>query len=299
MDDLDLSDLLESWLLSLRAQRKSKETLTSYATGVRQFLAYCDRAGRAPRLDLPTLDAFTVHLLDANVEASTARARHMAVRYFSAWLASPEVQEIDRDELLGAKPPKLDEKVVVPLSPEEIGALLGACRGKTFIDRRDEAIVRLMLETGARRSETADMLLSETDARAGTAIIRRGKGGKGRVVPFSPQCGVVIDRYVRERKKHRLADTDQLWLGGGNQTFTYMGLWRALQRRAQKAGISHFHPHRMRHTAATRWLEAGGSQDGLMAVAGWTTPAMLHRYVKATQSTRAAAEARRLNLGDL
>jgi hypothetical protein len=36
-----------------------------------------------------------------------------------------------------------------------------------------------------------------------------------------------------------------------------------------------------------------------MAVAGWTDPAMLHRYVKASQSSRAIRESRRLNLGDL
>jgi site-specific recombinase XerD len=299
MSDLDLLDLMESWQLSLRAQRKSKQTVDSYLTGVRQFLAYCERERRAPRLDLPTLNGFTVDLLDHGAEAATARARHMAVRYFSAWLASPENEVIERDEMLGARPPKLDEKVVLPLTSEEISALLGACQGKSFIDRRDTAVVRLMLETGARRSEAANLLLSETDARAGTTVIRRGKGGKGRMVPFSPQTGMAIDRYLRERKRHRLAGTDALWLGGGNQTFSYNGLWRALQRRARIAGIANFHPHRMRHTLATRWLEAGGTQDGLMAVAGWSTPASLHRYVKATQSRRAAAEARRLNLGDL
>ncbi|HEX3778466.1 MAG TPA: tyrosine-type recombinase/integrase [Pseudonocardiaceae bacterium] len=299
MADLDLPDLLESWQLSLRAQRKSKQTLDSYRTGVRQFLAYCAREGRAPLLTIPTLDAFTAHLLDAGAEAATARARHMAVRYFSAWLASPEVEEIERDELLGAKPPRLDEKVVVPLSTEEISALIRACKGKSFIDVRDEAVLRFMLETGARRSEAAELLLSETDARAGTAVIRRGKGGKGRVVPFSPHTGMALDRYLRMRRRHRLAETDALWLGGGNQGFSYHGLWRALQRRARIAQVRNFHPHRMRNTMATRWLEAGGSQDGLMAVAGWTTPAMLHRYVKATASRRAAEEARRLNLGDL
>ena len=55
----------------------------------------------------------------------------------------------------------------------------------------------------------------------------------------------------------------------------------------------------MRHTAAHRWLSAGGSESGLMAVAGWTRPDMLMRYTKAQASARAAEEARGLNLGDL
>lgn len=299
MEELDLDDLLQSWLLSLRAQNKAPGTRESYAIGLQQFLNFCDREGIERRLDLSTLDAFTAGLMDQGAEPATARARHMAVRYFSAWLASPQAEIIERDELLGAKPPKLDQKVVLPLSTEEIAALIKACAGKTFIDHRDTAIVRFMLETGARRAEALNILRSETNPHAGTTVIRRGKGGKGRIVPFSPHTGMAIDRYLRDRKKHRLADTDQLWLGGKNQTLSYNGLWRALQRRAHHAEIVNFHPHRLRHTLATRWLEAGGSQDGLMAIAGWSTPAMLHRYVKATQSARAVAESRKLNLGDI
>jgi integrase len=59
------------------------------------------------------------------------------------------------------------------------------------------------------------------------------------------------------------------------------------------------HPHLLRHTAADRWLTAGGSEGGLMAVAGWTRPDMLLRYTRARAEQRAADEARRLNLGDL
>ncbi len=43
----------------------------------------------------------------------------------------------------------------------------------------------------------------------------------------------------------------------------------------------------------------GGSEGGLMAVAGWTRPDMLLRYTKAQASARAADEARTLNLGEL
>ena len=69
--------------------------------------------------------------------------------------------------------------------------------------------------------------------------------------------------------------------------------------RAALAGIDDFHPHLLRHTAATRWLAAGGSEGGLMAIAGWRQRQMLDRYTAATASERAADEAKRLRLGDL
>ena len=101
------------------------------------------------------------------------------------------------------------------------------------------------------------------------------------------------------RRTHRLAATPNLWLGDRGRGFSYDGLYVALRRRAAAAGVTHFHPHLLRHTAAHRWLAAGGSEGGLMAVAGWTRPDMLQRYARAGAEARAADEARRLNLGDL
>jgi integrase len=129
--------------------------------------------------------------------------------------------------------------------------------------------------------------------------VRRGKGGKGRLAPFGPQTARAVDRYLRMRRMHRLADTAPLWLGDRGKELAYYGLRNTLQYRAEVAGIKDFHPHLMRHTAASRWLAAGGSEGGLMAVAGWATRDMIDRYARATASERAAAAARGLNLGEL
>jgi integrase len=118
-------------------------------------------------------------------------------------------------------------------------------------------------------------------------------------VPFGPQTARAIDRYLRARRAHRLANGDALWLGDRGREFTYDALHATLGMRAERAGIAGFRPHRLRHTAAHRWLAAGGSEGGLMAVAGWTRPDMLARYTAARAAERAAAEARTLNLGDL
>jgi len=77
------------------------------------------------------------------------------------------------------------------------------------------------------------------------------------------------------------------------------GLHKSPGYRARLAGVDGFHPHKLRHTAAHRWLSDGGSEGGLMAVAGWTRPDMLMRYSKAQASARAAEEARGLNLGEV
>lgn len=281
----------------MRAERKSAATIASYSEGVSAFLRWAKTANVIPEITKTNVQGFTAELLDAGTQAATARARHMALRRFAAWLV--DEGEIDANPLLGVKPPKLDSKVVEALSDEQLRLLIKACSGKELIDRRDDAIVRLMAETGLRAGEVIGMQVADVDLQQGRATVRRGKGGKGRVVPFGPQTAAAVDRYIRARRAHRLSDTAALWLGGGGQTFSYAGLNMALKRRAQAAGIEGFHLHLMRHTAATRWLRAGGSEGGLMAVAGWSTRSMVDRYTGASASERAAAEARGLGLGEL
>lgn len=294
----DLAELLPSWQLALRAERKAPTTVTSYSEGVRGFLRWCADTNTTPELTRATVQAFTADLLDKGAEPATARSRHMALRRFAAWLA--DEGEIDVNPLIGVKPPKLDTKVTESLSDDQLKALIKACSGKAFLDRRDEAIVRFMAETGVRSGELLAMQLpGDLDLQRGVATVRKGKGGKGRIVPFGSQTAAALDRYLRSRRTHRLADTGPLWLGGGGQTFGYHGMDMAVKRRAQAAGITGFHLHLLRSTAATRWLRAGGSEQGLMAVAGWSTRSMLDRYTGASAGERAAAEARGLNLGEL
>lgn len=299
----DLGALLPSWVLSLCADRKSSVTVKTYTDGVRFYLAWCTEAGADP-LARSSLRAWIAALLDGGNQPATARSRQLAVRRFASWLT--EEGEIPEDPFLGIKPPKLDSKVIEPLTAEELRRLLAACvppKGAVPAEamrcRRDEAILRLMLETGTRAGEVVALEVADVDLAAGTATVRRGKGGKGRVVPFGPHAALAIDRYRRLRAAHRLAGSPALWLGDRGKTFSYDALHQALAARAAAAGIAGFHPHRMRHTAAHRWLAAGGSEGGLMAVAGWTRPDMLMRYTKAQASARAAKEARRLNLGEL
>lgn len=288
--------LLDSWLLHLAAERKSPQTLKSYGDGVRRYLTWAADTGRPPTLDKPSVEAFQRDLLDEGQSAATVVARQLSLRRFSAWLA--QEGEIDADGLIGLKRPKIDAKVVQPLTAEQIKALIAACRGDRLSDRRDGAIVRLMVETGLRASEVVDLRRDDVDLKRRIAVVQRGKGGKGRVVPLSAPTASAIDRYLRARREHRMADSPALWLGDRGKAFTYYALHATIAKRGKAAGIEHLHPHMLRHTAAHHWLARGGSEQGLMAVAGWTRPDMLMRYTAAQASERAIDESRAIGMGE-
>jgi integrase len=238
-------------------------------------------------------------------EATAAVAfRQQAVRRFAIWLTAGG--DIPADPFPGMKAPRVSPPLVEPLTDDELRALIRTCAvpddagtDETLHHRRDEAIIRLMFETAIRSGELVDLQLDDLDLISRLITIRRGKGGRGRVIPVGPATTEALLVYRGEHERHCLAHTPDLWLGSRGKQFGREGLSRSLRRRATRAGVHGFRPHRLRHTAAHRWLAAGGSESGLMAIAGWTRTDMLVRYTRARASERAAAEARRLDLGNL
>ncbi|WP_322859256.1 tyrosine-type recombinase/integrase [Mycobacterium europaeum] len=295
---LDITELVDSWVIALKSARRSSSTLKIYTTSVDRYLQWCDDHGHPRQIDRGQVSKWLAEILDAGAQPTTAAARLAGVRQFSKWLA--EEGEIPSDPLLRLTAPKGDMPITPVLCDDELKALIKACNGNRLRDRRDEAIVRLLAETGMRAGELIALELDDVDLTRGLAYIRRGKGGKGRIVPFGPQTARALDRYIRLRRGHRGAESRALWLGARtHQPLGPHGLRVTLLERAEMAGITGFHPHVLRHTAASRWLSKGGTEGGLMSVAGWSSREMLDRYARVTASERAAAEARGLNLGDL
>jgi site-specific recombinase XerD len=292
-----LPDLLDSWEIMLRAENKSRYTIRDYLRGVRRYLSWCEQNGHPLEITRVQVQTYTAELIAEGKEANTVRLRQAAIRAFTRWLV--EEGELPTDPLPGLKAPKIPTKIVQGLSDEQLRDLVNACKGGSFTDRRDHAIVRLMAETGIRAGELVALTMTDVDLKRGLVAIQKGKGAKGRLAPFGPQTAAALDKYMRTRRDHPRAATPALWLGSGGKGFGYFGLNDTLRLRAEKAGIANFHPHLMRHTAASRWLAKGGSEGGLMAVAGWSNRTMLDRYVASTAAERAADEARTLNLGDL
>jgi site-specific recombinase XerD len=292
----ELALLLESWERDLRGANKSDNTVRNYVTGVRAFLRWAEDQDRGTdlALDRPAVAAFTGWLLASGAESQTVYSRYRALRYFSKWLAAEG--ETERDLLLGTTPPKVDAKVVRSLTVDEAAALLKACEGRGFRERRDTAILQFMLSTGTRADETVSLQLADIDLRHGVATIRRGKGGKGRKVPLGPRTIAALDRYLRARRLHKHAASPSLWLGIAGPSLSYAGLWKTLRGRAGAAGIDGFTPHMLRHTFAVRWKRARGSNEGLKSIAGWKTDKMIGRYIEDVAAELAAEEAKHLGI---
>jgi site-specific recombinase XerC len=242
----DLQPLVTSWRRHLRAANLSPRTITGYLDDPRLYMGYARRTKlplRVGSIRRRHLGEFIADQLDRHT-ASTAATRYKGLQQLFRWLE--EEGEIDPSPMNGMRPPRIPEQPVPVLSEEALRALLDACGGREFEDRRDTAIIRVFLDTGARLAEVAglrsvdDELSNDVDLEAGVLRLM-GKGRRERIVRVGNKSIKALDRYLRRRDRHQYAYLDHLWIGK-KVRLTPSGIAQMLRRRCRDAGIPVIHP---------------------------------------------------------
>ena len=232
------------------------------------------------------IESWLLALEDRGNTPSTLASRYRCLQQLFRWLELEE--EIASSPMAKMRPPAIPEAMTPVLSDEEQRRLLKACEGRTFMDRRDLAIVSMFLDSGLRLAELSDLKLPDVDLDSGAALVM-GKGSRPRVARFGSVVGRHLDRYLRSRSSHPGADSDWLWLRVDNgQRYRAAGIAKMVKNRGEAAGLVGLHPHVFRHTFAHRFRSNGGSEGDLMLLGGWRSRAMIDRYGKSAASDRAA-----------
>jgi len=295
----------QSFARHLRAGNLSEKTIYAYCGAVDQFAGYLAATGMPQDVATITrehIEAFITHLLNTR-KPSTAHQRYRGLQAFMKWLA--EEHEIPETPMRNMKPPRLPEMSVPVLSETQLRTLLRTCEsGHSFEERRDAALMRVFIDTGARLAEITNLRWNPRDDENNDVDLEQGalrvlgKGRRMRLVPLGAKAVKSLDRYVRARAKHPLADRPWLWIGLKGQ-MTDSGIRQVIWRRGQQAGLgTNIHPHQLRHSAAHAWLADGGAETTLMTLMGWRSRAMLSRYASSTAQERAMDDHRRRGLGD-
>jgi integrase len=314
----DLEDNWDDFRRSLARRNRSAGTMRSYRAFFVDFWRWALAAGVAPdpgAVDHRTINSWLDYLLARQVvrngrpqfdvdpatgaqvprllSAESRKAAYRNVRPYFAWYA----QEFETtNPFERADSPDGDKSAPVPVvAVEDLRRLLAACEGKDFEARRDTALIRVLIDTGARLGEMNNLTVDDWDRRIDVLALDGKTGRRG--APIGASTGEALSRYLRIRKSHPSAALPALWLGKRGRLGP-TGMTQAIRRRCDQAKIPHINPHRFRHTWAHEFRAAGGSEGDLMVLAGWSSTMMAHRYRSSAAADGAVTAGRALSFGD-
>ena len=218
--------------------------------------------------------AYYIHLSNRNVSSVTVQTYIRALRAFLSWcyLEGYISENIPKKFRL----PKAQKKKIDILTESEVEQLFRCLSGRDFISIRNYCIVALMIDSGLRLNEVVTIRRDKIHIAEGYAIVN-GKGNKERFVPLGLNSKRALLRYCaivpNKEKETPLFVKDTLI---PIKESTVKQLFRKLKSRS---GIPRLHPHLLRHTFATRYIERGGDIYSLQSILGHTSLEMVKKYV--------------------
>ena len=283
--DPDLAALIRHFEFHNRSEGKSPRTVGWYNEALGLFHGWLDGEGMSTTLQHLGEDevrAFVLHLqgrmgLWGPVSSHTLNGRVRALRAFFAWLHRRGYT--DEHRLRDLRPPKVTEKVIEPLTSNEIGKIFASINPNTLLGARNTAIYSLMLDTGLRLSETVTLKYDDVHLQDRYVKVL-GKGNKERIVAFGTGCQRSLIHYSHHfRVESAPREADVFFLSIDGYPLSADALRSLTERVSKAAGVPRLHPHLLRHTYATLFLLNGGDVFLLKQNLGHTTLAMVEHYV--------------------
>jgi site-specific recombinase XerD len=238
----------------------SESTRRAYRVDVEEFCAWLgERRIALDAVDVRVLADYvawlggTRHGRNPRKLAPTTIGRKLAsVRAFLRHALGPE--RVPDARLAPRRPRRLPDAPAAA----EVEQTLDSLEGDGPIAVRNRALVELVYSAGLRSAEAVGLDLADVDFEQELVHIRRGKGGKERVVPLGEEAALWLGRYLREARPALARNA--------NDAFFLSARGRRLDTSTLRRIVPH--PHRLRHAFATHLLDGGADLRTIQELLG-------------------------------
>jgi site-specific recombinase XerD len=187
-----------------------------------------------------------------------------------------------RVPIIPADLPRQDHPLPKALDDPAATKLLRAAQAQPRMLVR--VVVEVLLRTGLRIGEFT-ALQADAVVLIGAAHwlhVPVGKLHEDRYLPLHPHLVTLIDDY---RSRHVTPGNPLLLPRENGRALDRHTVTRLINKAGTAAGLSHIHPHQLRHTLATQAINRGMTLEAIAALLGHRSPDMTLRYAKIANRT--------------
>lgn len=239
-------------------------------------------------LTAETVRQFLTHLeRDRHTTVRTRNARLAAIHSFVRYLASLDPRWLSRcQEVLAIRFKRQAYPVQGYLEREEVVQIFRHIDVRTRSGARDDAVLRLLYNTGARAQELVDVDVHHVRFSRPSLVRIHGKGQKERTCPLWPETIRALKTYL-EGRGVRLSDPVPLFVNARGERLSRFGLRYLVAHRVAQAAKTAptlltrtIGPHTFRHTTAMHLLQSGVDLNMIRSWLGHASIETTHGYVE-------------------
>jgi integrase/recombinase XerD len=279
--DLLGKSYVEQYLRHKYRRNCKANTLRQAAISLEQFLLFFANRGNTvlEQLSREDIEAFVEALQDRGLKPTTVNTRLRNIYAFIRFLIM-EYKVVSWELMERKVKLKLPDRLPRAIDPQHLDQLLGA-----IDDRRDRALIMLLLRSGMRIGELLNCKLQDIDLNEQKILIYQAdKNSVGRAVYYSTDAQQALLAWLRVRD----AGKQHLFYGQKDKPLCYEAARAIFQRGLQKADLQYsgYTLHCLRHTFATGLLNAKMPLECLRVLLGHSNLEITRRYARLTDKTR-------------
>lgn len=274
---LSLRDLHEKYTQSLRDAGKANATIIAYSKDIEQLVDSVNKNGKTLAQDVTTddIDQFKETLKKQRYTGKSISRKINSIKSFFRYLISQK--EIDSNPAEIVSHPKFEQTPPRILSKLEYRALRDAAKG----DSRMYAIIEVLLQTGMRISELANLQMVDLDFDHNVIHIQAQNSRGPRKVPMNPAAKTAMQDYLQIRPRAR---EKTVFLTKTCRPFLVRNIRTAIDRYFRLAGIKEAKVNDLRHTFIVEQLKAGTPLVYISQLVGHKRITTTEKYLKMVET---------------